>query len=49
MIHAQRVEDRGVDIVDVQPVLDRMEAHLVGFPDDDPWLDAAPAIHMVKP
>ena len=41
MIDAQGVEDRGVDVVDVEPVFDGMEADLVGLADDDSRLDAA--------
>src|ERR1017187_1625170 len=42
VIHPESVEDCGVDIVDVKPVLDRMETNLVGCPDDDSLLDAPP-------
>ena len=35
VIDAQGVENRGVDVVNVEPVFDGMKAEVVGFPDDD--------------
>ena len=49
VVDAQAVEDRGVDVVDVQAVFDGVEADLVGPADPVPALTPPPAIHMVKP
>ena len=35
VVDAQDVEDRGVEVVDVEPVLDGVQADLVGLADDD--------------
>src|SRR4051812_38463690 len=41
VVDAQAVEDRGVDVVDVQAVFDGVEADLVGPADHGAGLDAA--------
>ena len=41
MVDAQGVQDRGVDVVDVEPVFDGMEAEVVGLADDDALFHAA--------
>src|SRR6516164_9530333 len=41
VIEAQKVQDGGVQIVDVQPIFDGVQAHLVGAADDLAPLDAA--------
>jgi hypothetical protein len=41
VINTQRVKDRGVNIVNVEPIFDGMEPEVVGFTDDDAWPDAS--------
>src|SRR4051812_13890018 len=41
VIEAEQVEDRGVKVVDMHPVLDDAEAEIIGLPVGDPGLDAA--------
>ena len=40
VIHPQSVQDRRMDIVNVQPVLDGMKTHFIGLPDHDSRLHA---------
>src|SRR5205823_4574460 len=40
VVHAEQVKDRRVQVVDVDPVLHRVEAEVVGRPDDGPGPDA---------
>jgi hypothetical protein len=41
VVEAEEVEDRGVEIVDVNSVLGRVEAEVVGLAQGDPGLDPA--------
>ena len=41
MVEAHQVQDRGVQVVDVDPVLDGLQAELVGRAVDHAALDAA--------
>ena len=40
VVEAEQVEDRGVEVVDVDHVLDGLVAELVGGPEAEPMLDA---------
>jgi hypothetical protein len=41
MVDAQGVQDRGVDVMDMEPVFDGMEAEVIGLADDDAFFHAA--------
>ena len=50
MVQAEQVQDRGVQVVDVQPVFDGAQAEFVGRRRSSDRLSTPPpAIHMVKP
>ena len=49
VIETEQTKDRGMQIVDVNLVFDRMQTEFVGFADDLSAFTPPPAIHMVKP
>ena len=49
VVEAEQVQDRGVQVVHVDAVLDGAEAELVGGAVDVPPFTPPPASHMVKP
>ena len=48
VIDPQQVQHGGVQIVNLEPVLDRLVAPLVGCPNTDPPLMPPPAIQIVN-